>query len=118
MIRNGINKIFFFPSFFSFSKYLFFLSFFFHPPSYAIDLDKGKLLFQQHCMACHENGKNFIIPEKNLYRETLKTNGIQTLSSLSYQIINGKNGMPAFGGRLNEKDLIILSSYLLEQKEW
>jgi mono/diheme cytochrome c family protein len=30
---------------------------------------------------------------------------MNTISAISYQVINGKNGMPAFGGRLTEKEL-------------
>lgn len=83
-----------------------------------MDLEKGKKLFHIHCSACHENGNNFIIPEKNLYPATLKINGIQNTPSLFYQILNGKNGMPAFGGRLTEKELHALSLYLLNQTDW
>lgn len=101
--------------YFFFSFYFLFLNSF---PSNAMDLEKGKILFLQHCISCHENGNNFIIPEKNLYLQTLKTNGIEKIPSLLYQIINGKNGMPAFGGRLSENDLIVISFYVLEQKDW
>ena len=85
---------------------------------YSVDFNQGKTLFEFHCLSCHENGKNAIIPEKNLKKETLTRNGIDSFSTLFYQIMNGKNGMPAFGGRLNEKDLFFLSSYILEQTEW
>ena len=40
---------------------------------------------------------------------------MNTLNSISYQIINGKNGMPAFGGRLQEDEIEILASYVLKQ---
>ena len=35
--------------------------------------------------------------------------------AISYQIINGKNGMPAFGGRLKESEIEKIASYVLEQ---
>ena len=37
----------------------------------AYDLEKGKNVFNQNCLACHEQGQNVIIPEKNLKRLTL-----------------------------------------------
>ena len=78
------------------------------------NIEKGERLFLHHCMACHEGRENLIIPEKNLQKETLEINGLTTVESLTYYIKNGKNGMPAFGGRLSEKNLSILAKYLLE----
>jgi cytochrome c6 len=77
----------------------------------------GKELFEIHCLSCHQNNGNSIIPEKNLKKETLEANGMTTISAISYQILNGKNGMPAFGGRLQENEIEQISSYLLEQTE-
>jgi hypothetical protein len=34
---------------------------------------------------------------KRILKETLEANGMNTISAISYQVINGKNGMPAFG---------------------
>ena len=64
-------------------------------------------------MVCHENGNNIIIAEKNLKKESLITNGMNSISAISYQVMNGKNGMPAFGGRLKEEDIIEVSVYIL-----
>jgi cytochrome c6 len=74
---------------------------------------EGKILFFKYCNLCHENKQNVIIPEKNLKEETLKTNSMYNINSISYQIINGKNGMPAFGGKLNEKEIKQIASYIL-----
>ena len=65
--------------------------------------------------SCHIGGTNIIIPEKNLKKNALEANGMNTLNAISYQIINGKNGMPAFGGRLQEDEIEILASYVLKQ---
>ena len=73
-------------------------------------------LFSMYCMACHAGGNNLIIPEKNLKKETLENLGINNSESLIYQIRNGKNGMPAFGGRLKEKEMKAITSFLLEEK--
>ena len=36
-------------------------------------------------------------------------------NAITYQIINGKNGMPAFGGRLKEEEIEKITLYVLEQ---
>ena len=75
----------------------------------------GKKLFNLNCIACHKNGQNVIIPEKNLKLEALEENGMNNLDSIIYQILNGKNGMPAFGGRLNEQQIEQIAEYVLKQ---
>ena len=75
----------------------------------------GKEIFQANCSVCHIGGTNIIIPEKNLKKNSLEANGMNSLNAISYQIINGKNGMPAFGGRLQENEIEILASYVLKQ---
>ena len=75
-----------------------------------------KNLFTNNCNVCHFNGTNIILPEKNLQKENLETNGINNLSAIIYQITNGKNGMPAFGGRLSEQEIHEIALYILNQK--
>lgn len=74
----------------------------------------GEKLFSIHCIACHVEKNNKIIPEKNLKKETLENLGINNRNSLIYQIINGKNGMPAFGGRLKIYEIEEITSYILK----
>jgi cytochrome c6 len=80
-------------------------------------LPTAKELFQIHCLSCHQNNGNSIIPEKNLNKDTLESNGMTTISAISYQILNGKNGMPAFGDRLQENEIELIAFYVLEQAE-
>jgi cytochrome c6 len=87
--------------------------FFFLPNLISMNLEKGEKIFQQNCSVCHENGNNIIIAEKNLKKENLETNGMNSISSISYQVTNGKNGMPAFGGRLKEEDINQVANYIL-----
>jgi cytochrome c6 len=75
----------------------------------------GEKLFEANCSVCHPNGTNIIIPEKNLQKENLEANGMNSISAISYQVINGKNGMPAFGDRFKEKDIEIIADYILFQ---
>jgi cytochrome c6 len=79
------------------------------------NLEAGKTLFFTNCNVCHIGGKNLIIPEKNLRKETLETNGMNNFDAIIYQVINGKNGMPAFGGRLQENEIEEIANYVLEE---
>jgi cytochrome c6 len=82
--------------------------------SYGIDLEKGQEIFTKNCIVCHIGGNNLIIPEKNLKKDALEENGMNTITAISYQVLNGKNGMPAFGGRLSEKEIEEVAKYILE----
>jgi cytochrome c6 len=76
---------------------------------------KGQKNFLLNCSACHIGGNNIIIPEKNLKKDALQTNGMDNKNAIMYQIINGKNGMPAFGGRLTEQEIEDIANYILEE---
>ena len=88
---------------------------FFEKNGNAETLKNGNELFLNNCMVCHLNGNNIIIPEKNLKQDSLDENGMNTINAISYQILNGKNGMPAFGGRLNESEIEAIATYVLQQ---
>ena len=81
----------------------------------ATNLNKGESIFLNNCAVCHNGGNNIIIPEKNLKRETLEANRMATKSAIEYQVLNGKNGMPAFGGRLKEIDIEAVAIYVLDE---
>lgn len=83
----------------------------------ALNLERGEQLFFKNCNVCHIGGKNIIIPEKNLQKRTLEVTGMNTVEAIRYQITNGKNGMPAFGGRLEEKEIEEIAVYVLDQSE-
>jgi cytochrome c6 len=85
-----------------------------HPLPLKTNFEKGEKLFNLNCIACHDGGKNIILPEKSLKKEILAANGMNSLTSISYQVTNGKNGMPAFGGRLKEKEIEEIANYILE----
>ena len=74
----------------------------------------GESLFISNCSACHYDGKNLILPEKDLKKATLTLSGINSLEALSYLITNGKNGMPAFGERLQEIEIEEIAKYILQ----
>jgi len=39
---------------------------------------------------------------------------MDNIEAIIYQVTNGKNGMPAFGGRLKEKEIENVSDYILK----
>jgi len=92
-----------------------FISFFFF--IFFLDLTLGESLFLKNCAVCHPSGKNLILPEKSLKKENLEANGMTSINSLTYLIRNGKNGMPAFGNRLDEKNIKKISYYILLKSE-
>ena len=56
-----------------------------------------------------------IKPEKNLRKKSLETNGMDNIEAIIYQVTNGKNGMPAFGGRLSEQEIEKVARYVLDE---
>ena len=88
-------------------------NFFYILPIQAVNLEKGKTLFLQNCIGCHKGGNNLIIPEKNLKKLTLEANGMYSIEAITYQVLNGKNGMPAFGGRLQEEEIETIAEYVI-----
>ena len=58
-----------------------------------------------------------LFPEKNLKKENLERNGINSIEAISYQLKNGKNGMPAFGGKLKEEEIKKIANYIIEKGE-
>jgi cytochrome c6 len=83
----------------------------------AADLDNGERIFSANCTACHTGGNNVIMPEKTLKKDALETNGMNSIDAISYQVTNGKNAMPAFGGRLGDSDIEDVANYVLSQSE-
>jgi len=96
----------------------YFISFFFFfdlQNGWSMNFEKGKDVFHNNCLPCHKGGRNFILPEKNLKKDMLEANGMNTVNAISYQVRNGKNGMPAFGGRLSENEVEDVAFYVLQE---
>jgi cytochrome c6 len=85
--------------------------------SVAADIENGERIFSANCSACHAGGNNVIIPEKTLKKEALEANGMNSVDAITYQVTNGKNAMPAFGGRLDDSDIEDVANYVLSQSE-
>nr|YP_011005783.1 cytochrome c6 [Cymathaere triplicata]WAM62787.1 cytochrome c6 [Cymathaere triplicata] len=89
----------------------------FQNPAQAVDLNNGENVFTANCSACHAGGNNVIMPEKTLKKDALSTNQMNSVNAITYQVTNGKNAMPAFGGRLAESDIEDVANFVLSQSE-
>ncbi len=87
------------------------------PAAFAADIEAGAQVFAGNCAACHAGGNNVIQNEKTLRKEALEQylEGGFKESSVIYQVTNGKNAMPAFGGRLDESDIQNVAAYVVDQ---
>ena len=86
-------------------------------PSYAVDIQHGESIFSNNCSACHVGGENVIMPEKTLRKKALEDNEMNEKGAITYQVTNGKNAMPAFGGRLTDADIEDVANFVLSQSE-
>lgn len=85
-------------------------------PAHA-DAPNGEHLFSANCSACHIGGNNVIISHKTLRKEALEKYEMNSIEAIRYQVINGKNAMPAFGSRLSEEEIEAIANYVLGQAE-
>nr|YP_010338471.1 cytochrome c553 [Rhodaphanes brevistipitata]UNJ18421.1 cytochrome c553 [Rhodaphanes brevistipitata] len=81
----------------------------------AADINHGEEIFTANCAACHVGGNNVIMPEKTLKIEALEKFTMNSVDAITNQVTNGKNSMPAFGGRLSETDIEDVANYVLTQ---
>ncbi|MEX1317226.1 MAG: c-type cytochrome [Synechococcaceae cyanobacterium] len=93
-------------------------------PSHAADVAHGGQLFSANCAACHMGGGNVVNAERTLKQDALQAYLADYSSdheaAIAYQVTNGKNAMPAFGGKLSESDIADVSAYVEEMasKGW
>ena len=83
----------------------------------AFDLASGEQIFSANCAACHAGGNNAIMPEKTLKKDALEEYSMKSVEAITTQVKNGKNAMPAFGGRLTDEDIDNVAHYVLDQSE-
>ncbi|MEM7726411.1 MAG: c-type cytochrome [Cyanobacteria bacterium P01_A01_bin.45] len=93
------------------------LSFAFAPPALAGDAASGKAIFAANCNACHLGGNNVVNAAKTLKKADLEKYEKNSLEAIVYQVSNGKNAMPAFKGRLNDKQIEDVAAYVLQQAD-
>jgi len=88
-------------------------------PSFAQDTNGGEQIFNANCAGCHAGGKNALVADHTLEKEAIEKYlaGGFNEKSIVYQVTNGKNAMPAFGGRLSDTDILNVASYVLKTAE-
>lgn len=89
-------------------------------PALAADVANGAKVFSANCAACHIGGGNLVNAAKTLSKTDLDKNGMASLEAIKTQVTNGKNAMPAFGGRLNADQIADVAAYVLDtaDKGW
>jgi cytochrome c6 len=93
-------------------------------PSFAADADHGAQVFSANCAACHMGGGNVVNAERTLKKDALEAYLANYSAgheeAIQYQVTNGKNAMPAFGGKLSSADIADVASYVesMSQKGW
>jgi len=89
------------------------------PAASAGDIIRGQQIFQINCAVCHAQGRNVIMPEKTLEKEALEKYLYAGFNeeAVVRQVTNGKNAMPAFGGRLGDIDIGNVASYVIDMAE-
>lgn len=92
-------------------------TFSFASPAIAGDIASGAKIFSANCVACHAGGRNLVSAAKTLQKDALEKYGMNSPEAIINQVKNGKNAMPAFKGRLNDKQIDDVASYVLEQAE-
>ena len=88
-------------------------------PAVAGDIAAGEKVFEANCAACHKGGQNVVQPEKTLVKEALEKylSGGFKEASIVTQATNGKNAMPAFGGKLSGEEIANVAAYVYDQAE-
>lgn len=81
------------------------------------DIRNGERIFVANCAACHAGGRNVIVPEKTLEKEALSFNQMNSVGAITYQVTNGKNAMPAFGGRLSDFEIDDVANFVLASSD-
>ena len=84
-------------------------------PAVAGDAAKGEAVFSGNCAACHAGGMNVIMPQKTLELAALQEylDGGANPEAVKTQVTNGKNAMPAFGGRLANEDIENVAAFVI-----
>ncbi len=86
-------------------------------PAFAADIANGSKVFSANCAACHMGGNNVVMANKTLKKDALEQFGMYSADAIQNQVKNGKNAMPAFGGRLSDGEIADVAAYVLDQAD-
>lgn len=92
-------------------------TFSFTRPALAGDATKGAQVFGANCAACHAGGRNAVNPAKTLQKSDLEKYDMHSLEKIQYQVVHGKNAMPAFGGRLSPAQIEDVATFVLSKAD-
>ena len=87
------------------------------PVAMAASHEEAAKLFKQNCAACHAGGGNLVNAQKTLKKDALEKYDMYSKDAIVYQVVNGKNAMPAFGKRLSSEQIESLAEYVLAQAD-
>lgn len=79
----------------------------------AEETTSGARIFQSYCWACHMGGGNVIIAYKTLKLPALEKYKMNSMAAIVDQVRNGKSAMPAFQGRLSDREIQDVAAYVL-----
>lgn len=96
---------------------LFILSISLTSPAVAADVANGAKVFSVNCASCHNGGGNVVNKAKTLQKDALEKYSMASLEAIKTQVINGKNAMPSFKGRLSEQQIEDVATYVLDKAE-
>ena len=75
----------------------------------------GKKEFQEHCAACHPNGKNIVNPAKTLSKASLAAHGVKTEKDIVAKMRNPGPGMTKFDAKaVPDKEAKAIGEYILK----
>ncbi|MCG9890129.1 MAG: c-type cytochrome [Thermosynechococcaceae cyanobacterium MS004] len=94
-----------------------FMTFALGQPAFAADAAQGAKVFSANCAACHMGGNNVVMANKTLKKDALEQYAMYSAEAITTQVTNGKNAMPAFGGRLGADDIANVAAYVLSQAD-
>lgn len=86
-------------------------------PALAVEPTNGARIFSDNCASCHIGGGNVIIANKTLKKQALEKYNMDSFEAIINQVQNGKNAMPAFKGRLEDREIEDVAAYVLEKAE-
>lgn len=84
-------------------------------PALAGEQNRGERIFVANCVGCHRGGGNIILTHKTLNKQVLEKYDMDSIEAIAHQIKYGKKAMPAFKGRLDDRQIEEVSIYVLEQ---
>lgn len=84
-------------------------------PALATETANGAKIFSANCASCHIGGGNIIIANKTLKQPALEKYNMVSMEAIVHQVQNGKNAMPAFKGRLSDREILDVAAYVLEK---